>query len=268
MATLSSSGWRWLAPGVIAVFGGGPSQAAIFGGDDRISFSPRSGSLYAPIGRLIGDGRTGTGFLVGDCHVLTAEHNYSSRPAKLGEAVVFQAVHARFGRAAPASRGTIVASGRDAVEPRAGDWTEGRSRDWMLVRLDQCLGKRLGVVDLHAGLSFRFDGADARSARPAFPATGDPPMPSCSTRRAASAPAIIENGCTIALPCPAIPAARFFQEVRVGGRIRLRVIAMVTSGEHGAQPRFYDHAAANRATKMAYILPRIAPFLAPAPAAR
>ena len=41
---------------------------------------------------------------------------------------------------------------------------------------------------------------------------------------------------------------------------------MVTSGEHGAQPRFYDHAAANRATKMAYILPRIAPFLAPAPA--
>lgn len=268
MATLSSSGWRWLAPGVIAVFGGGPSQAAIFGGDDRISFSPRSGSLYAPIGRLIGDGRTGTGFLVGDCHVLTAEHNYSSRPAKLGEAVVFQAVHARFGRAAPASRGTIVASGRDAVEPRAGDWTEGRSRDWMLVRLDQCLGKRLGVVDLHAGLSFRFDGADAPVRSAGFP----------SDRRAADA-VVLDPSCRIRSgnyrewlhDCAALPGnsgSPIFQEVRVGGRIRLRVIAMVTSGEHGAQPRFYDHAAANRATKMAYILPRIAPFLAPAPAAR
>src|SRR5919107_103863 len=92
-----------LAVGVAA----GPTSAAVFDGDDRISFSPRSGNLYAPIGRILGDGRAGTGFLVGQCHVLTAQHNFSNRAPAYGETVTFQAVHARLGRSPPASRGTI-----------------------------------------------------------------------------------------------------------------------------------------------------------------
>lgn len=238
----------------------GAARAAVFDGDDRISFSRRSGNLYAPIGRILGDGRAGTGFLVGQCHVLTAQHNFSNRAPADGEAVIFQAVHARLGRSPPASRGTIVASGNFETSRQAVDWSEGRSRDWMLVRLDHCLGKVLGFVDL-VDQAFRFDGADAPVRSAGFPID----------RRSADA-LVLDPSCRIRSgnfrewlhDCAALPGnsgGPIFQELRSGGRVRLRVVAMVTSGEPGGQPRFYANATANRATKIAYILPLIAPFL-------
>ena len=71
--------------------------------------------------------------------------------------------------------------------------------------------------------------------------------------------------------CAALPGGFREPDIPGGplwGGLRLRVVAMVTCGEHGGRSRAYDSANANRATKISYILPSIARFLAPAPLAQ
>ena len=131
----------------------------------------------------------------------------------------------------------------------------------MLIRLDHCLGRSLGFVELGSGQAFAFDAADAPVRSAGFP-----------TDRRAPDTLVLDPSCRIRggnfrewmHDCAALPGnsgSPLFQEVRSGGRVRLRVVAMVTCGEHGGAARAYDAASANRATKIAYILPAIAHFL-------
>ena len=238
------------------------SRAAIVDRDDRVEVRGTSASLYAPIGRVIGDRRAGTGFLVAECHVLTAQHNFSARGPAVGHAITFQAMDGH------SSRGTIIASGELDVARQPKDWSEGRSRDWMLIRLDVCLGRSLGFVELAADQDFAFSEADRPVRSAGFPSGRRSPDtmmldPSCRIRGG--------NFREWMNDCAALPGdsgSPIFQEVRSGGGLRLRVVAMVTCGEHGGRAGAYDSATANRATKMAYILPSIARFLAPAPLAQ
>jgi len=236
------------------------ARAAIFSEDDRVPVAQQSRSPYAPIGRVIGDGLAGTGFLVSKCHVLTTQHTFSDSRPVLGQKMTFRAVQAGSGRSPPTSRGTIVASGNFNLALQARDWSEGRSKDWMLIRLDKCLGKSLGFVELSADQSF-FDIADAPLRSAGFPSD----RPSADTL-------VLDPSCRIRggnfrewmHDCAALPGnsgSPVFQEVRSGGRTRLRVVAMITCGEHTGEARLYDAAHANRATKMAYILPGIAGFI-------
>ena len=89
-----------------------PSRAAIFDQDDRVAVERRAGSAYAAIGRVIGHGRAGTGFLVGACHVLTAGHNSGDGRPAIGQTMIFLATQG-------SSRGTIVAGGALDAAPRA-----------------------------------------------------------------------------------------------------------------------------------------------------
>jgi V8-like Glu-specific endopeptidase len=241
----------------------GTARAAIFSGDDRVAVRPQARSPYAPIGRVIGERMAGTGFLVSKCDVLTVQHAFSeSRPA-VGQVMTFRATQIHSGRSPPTSRGTVVASGNFDVAPQAGDWSEGRSKDWMLIRLDTCLGKSLGYVELGGDrwIDFNGPGALLRSAGYPFDRASPDTLvldPSCRLRGA--------NFREWMHDCAALPGnsgSPLFQEIRSRGRVRLRVVAMITCGEHTGQARPYDPAHANRATKVAYILPAIAAFIAP-----
>lgn len=242
------------------------ARAAIFDEDDRVPVGPQSRSPYAPIGRVVGDRMTGTGFLVSKCHVLTAQHAFSeSRPA-VGQIMTFRAALTRPGRSPATSRGTVVASGNFNVVVQAKDWSQGRSKDWMLIRLDKCLGKSLGYVELSTDRFLNFDNAGAPFRSAGFPSDRASPDtlildPSCRIRGA--------NFREWMHDCAALPGnsgSPIFQEVRSGGRVWLRVVAMITCGEHTGQARPYDPVHANRATKMGYILPGIAAFISPSAA--
>jgi V8-like Glu-specific endopeptidase len=239
--------------------GAGTARPAIFNEDDRLVVAQQPGSPYASIGRVIGDGSAGTGFLVSECHVLTVQHAFSEVQPAVGHRMTFRA--APSDHAPQSSRGTIVASGNSNVALRAQDYSEGRSKDWMLIRLDQCLGKSLGYVEISVDETF----SDAIASAPVRSAGFPQDRPSADTLimdseckiRASSFRELMHDCATL----PGNSGSPVFREVRSGGRLRLRVVAMVTCGEHMGQPAAYNAIRPNRATKMAYILPAIKDFI-------
>lgn len=121
-----------------------PSVAATFGRDDRIAVT-RPGADFRPIGVVKGGKGVAyaTGFLVSDCHVLTVKHAAGRAATVVGRRMQF-----RLPFAGPdgASAGSVVAAGGlDLVgDPNRLD----RREDWLLLRLDRCLGKRFGSLAL------------------------------------------------------------------------------------------------------------------------
>ena len=119
-------------------------MAATFDHDDRIAVT-RPGAEFLPIGIVTGGKRIAyaTGFLVGDCHVLTVKHAAGRVAEVTGRRMMF-----RLPFAGPdgASAGSVVAAGElDLVsDPNRLD----RSEDWLLLRLDRCLGRRFGSLTL------------------------------------------------------------------------------------------------------------------------
>ena len=240
--------------------GAGSARASIFDVDDRLAVAQQPGSPYAPIGRVIGDGLAATGFLVSECHVLTVQHAFSEVRPAVGQKMTFRAVPTP-GRLPLTSGGTVVANGDFNVNLQPKDNSEGRSKDWMLIRLDQCLGKSLGFVEIGTSETFSYDIASAPLRSAGFPQ--DRPSadilildPSCKIHGS--------NFRELMHDCAALPGnsgSPIFREVQSGGGLRLRVIAMITCGEHSGQPTAYNILRPNRATKMAYILPAIRPFI-------
>jgi hypothetical protein len=86
--------------------------------------------------------RHATGFMVSDCEVLTVKHAAGRVPTALGRRLYF----AQGQRSGRRSSGTVIAEGDlDLVA----NWFSGdRSGDWLLLRLDQCLGRDIGYVSL------------------------------------------------------------------------------------------------------------------------
>ena len=119
-----------------------PSHAAIFDQDDRITVSTAPGSPYAPIGRVTREGivplhTTGT--------VLTSQHLFGQQRA-MGRRVVFTAAIGTRDQAS--SRGTVVAAGGYEKHPIATELDAAIASDWIVVKLDTCLGRSLGFATI------------------------------------------------------------------------------------------------------------------------
>ena len=123
----------------------GSATASIFGADDRMVVSHAQGSPYSPIGLVYhaGSDSYGTGLLVDSCHVLTAQHIAAGAPGLLRkERLEFLAGETDDGA-------FVTRTGAIVVE--SGGFTEvqwNRDADWLLLKLDQCLGRRFGHAQL------------------------------------------------------------------------------------------------------------------------
>ena len=121
-----------------------PALGATFERDDRVAMT-RPGPDFLPIGIVTGGKGIAyaTGFLVSNCHVLTVKHAAGRVAHVEGRRMMFRLP---FAGPDAASAGSVVAAGDlDLVgAPSRLD----RSGDWLLVRLDHCLGRRFGSLAL------------------------------------------------------------------------------------------------------------------------
>ena len=123
------------------------SHAAIFGVDDRISVRHGRGSIYSPIGLLArqrpqGDYKVGTAFLVSDCLVVSAQHVFGETgKLPVGMPLKFLVGEGSLaGGFEKATTARVIASGGYNLEIGL------YSRDWLVAKLDQCLGAEFGTV--------------------------------------------------------------------------------------------------------------------------
>ena len=217
------------------------SDAAIFDRDDRMA------ATLNPVGIVTGGEKVyyGSGFLVDRCNVLTARHIAGNVLVAVGRRLLFRAGQSE-------SRGTVVAAG-----PFQDNLSTSRSigSDWMLVRLDRCLGRKLGFL--------RVSSTD--NAYSAKRGAGDAGFP--RDRPVRSGPTIDADcrvlwfgGGRMAHDCATIAG-------NSGGPILARqgdgwvAIGINVAGEDRAQPHKFDAAAPNLAVDIDSILPNICVFL-------
>src|SRR5438094_5031488 len=114
------------------------SSAAIFDTDDREYVSTAPGSPFSAVG-LVGRGllieHRGTGTLIDQCHVLTAQHVLGSTGSPMRLRVNFTGALGTMHQVS--SRGTVVAAGELEKYGAADQRHEARSHDWVLIRLDE-----------------------------------------------------------------------------------------------------------------------------------
>jgi len=135
-------------------------RAAVFGVDDRQYVSTAPGSPYSPVGQVqVGRASKATGTLISRCDVLTVQHAYGGFVPIFhdprGERASF------FGSVGSAhsitSDGTIIAAGGwRRSNPKVSAYIAAQlpkvfdnvGADWMIIRLDECVGNKLGWATL------------------------------------------------------------------------------------------------------------------------
>lgn len=126
-------------------------QTTIFGSDDRLYVTTARGSPFSPVG-FVSRGllveHFGTGTLIDQCDVLTSQHIFDLGASPIGKRVNFTAGVGTVDQAS--SRGTVVLSGGREGYQSANEQYEAVAHDWVLVRLDTCLGAIFGYAKLRA----------------------------------------------------------------------------------------------------------------------
>jgi V8-like Glu-specific endopeptidase len=138
--------------------------SSVIGTDDRVQTAVGPREMW-PIG-LVTSGWFGlrtSGTLIDRCHVLTAKHLLRATPP-IGHKFRFRAMAAP-GR--PSTNGSVVAVGAMDTKHHAKGFD--RTGDWLLLRLDRCLGEQLGTIPLanqplSASPGWRVDGPGILSA--------------------------------------------------------------------------------------------------------
>lgn len=236
-------------------------HATIFGPDDRAYVTPARGSAFSPVG-LVGRGllieRYATGTLIDDCDVLTSQHIFSSQASPVGGRLKFTA-----GLGTPdqmSSEGTVVAAGGRGKYPSTSERYEKVAHDWILVRLDKCLGARFGYAFLKAWPRGVNDLSHLQSL--GYPIDrnrlkGLTLDPSCEARGVYALVWLND--------CAALPGSSggplFRLSTSKDGKSHMEIYAMQTAGfGKGANTSFWA-ANANQATPVAMILPYIQRYL-------
>jgi hypothetical protein len=240
-------GWLGL---LLAAIPQGRLCASVFNRDDRITEPADVHGASAPIGMMWAD-KLATGFLVSQCHVLSVRHVFEGVAPAIGRRAVFGAL-ARDAGHWTASWGTVVAAGEVNGDPT--DYDSVRAADWLLVRLDTCLGKKLGFVSLSSEPPSL--ARDLKSAGYPYDRRGSGGVtidPAC--RIAGTRERVWLNDCAALAGNSGSP---IFSEIQVNGRTALRVYAMQSAAHDSTAPVPFNPALANVATPMAGIIPQIA----------
>ena len=237
-----------------------PANSAIFHQDDRQYVSSGQGSPYSPIGvvtRGVLIYSFATGFLVDDCHVLTSQVilGYGSSP--LGKRVSFQTAPRT--QQSTLTKGTVVAAGGIVRNRTAEKQYQRGGHNWMLVRLDRCLGARLGHVTLKTGPFSPYEFGGLKSA--GYPehrrrSNGLTVDPSC--RITGSRGTVWTNDCATVKGDAGDP---IFRVATSSGKPQLEVYAMQSAGFTPAKAIPLIAGYENQAVPMALIAKQIEPYL-------
>ena len=230
-----------------------PSHALIFDHDDR-TFAQSDDSQFQSIGLVKSNIGSGTGFLVDDCHVLTSRHIQSEHKEILGAELVFVP---RDPSIRPV-KGRVIARGEGAaafIEQA----NRNRSEDWLLFRLYECVGAKLGFVALNGEPSK----IDAKLMNAGFPI--DRPKraglsidPSCRVHYITKVGVL--HDCAF---LPGNSGGPLFDIEREGGRLSLRAVAIGSAGFRERDIIAFDPLRANVATPIAPLLPILRKHLRP-----
>lgn len=221
-----------------------PGAATIFGRDDRVT--GRNSELEA-VGIVTGGSGVhyGSGFLIADCTMLSARHVVGPSAEAVG-------LRLKFRSGLVASKGTVIAAG---PYQEAGSPARVLALDWIIVRLDRCLGRKLGVLRLTT-VSPTNGGPEWRLAAAGFPydrrlAAGVTLDPDCRIARLARG--------EIAHDCATLPG-------NSGGPILVRdasgiaAIGINVAGYDRIAPTF-DPADANIAVEVAALARHVCPLI-------
>ena len=107
-----------------------PATAAIFERDNRFAANARLDPAVRAIGQAYFRSRKGTAFLVDRCHAATSQHLVSMTADPVGARISFRLFHDR-----KKLRTTVVDAGHLERRKAPVDYL----RDWVLLRLDNCL---------------------------------------------------------------------------------------------------------------------------------
>jgi V8-like Glu-specific endopeptidase len=236
-----------------------PIGAAIFDTDDRRAVDTSVGSPYAPVGLVVGGPLYGTGTLVADCYAITSQHIFGGRESALGRRVRF--IGSLGSRRLARSTGAVVVEGGLEQSVNSKDPYEIRARDWVLIKLDKCLGTSLGVATLVPNPRDE-DLMHVQSA--GFPmdrprSDGLTVDPSCGIRSVR--PLVWLNDCAALGGNSGGP---IFRIVDAGGRQRMEVYAIQTAAVRSGNPMSFAASYANQATPAWAILPRVLSWIEPA----
>ena len=232
-----------------------PCSALIFESDDR-AYAPSKDAQFYSIGLIRTGFGFGTGFLVDNCHVLSSRHVKSESENVLGGRLTF--IPAASSLATPVG-GTVIASGEAPISKGEAGPRRDRRGDWLLLKLDRCVGAKLGFVSLN-GESARV-GAPLMNA--GFPV--DRPRragltidPACRVHYVTNIGAL--HDCAFLAGNSGGP---LFDRAIEGGQVKLRAIAIGSAGYRDKETFKFDAARANVATLIAPIMPVLRDYLRP-----
>lgn len=231
---------------------GSEAQAAIFERDDRIGVE-QGGAGLRGVGVVSASPTSsyGTAFLIDACHALSARHMVH-RAEAIGQRLTVQFEPWRASTRANSAVGTVVATG--GTPRRRSDV----SQDWILLRLDRCLGATLGFLPLSKmPLAFR---ADRRAIGPDLKAIGFP------HDRAVERGPTIDPLCAVRMissfgllhDCATLPGNSGGPLIAWNAAMeRYEVMAINVAGHDRATAERFDAEAANMAVSIESILPAI-----------
>lgn len=235
--------FRWrLVTGICALASSGILPASIFDHDDRISTA--RGDL--PVGVVAAATSRATGFLISECHALTARHVFRASRV-VGTRTTLSLKPWEPFSSANASPGTVMAVG-------AGNYrSNGYNSDWALIRLDRCLGREHGFIPLsHQGF-YRIGSADRID--PALVGAGFPIDrgrraltidPSCTVRERTAWG--LRHDCAVLPGNSGGPIMRWDQQSN-----RYEVIAIAIAGYPNRRPTAYTSERGNFAVDIAAV---------------
>jgi hypothetical protein len=198
-----------------------------------------------------------TGFLVDDCHVLTSQIVLGYGQAPLGKRVKFQTAIGTPQHQTTSA--TVVAAGGFRRNRTADEQYDRGGRDWLLLRLDRCIGASLGHVTLKTGPFSPYEFRNLKSA--GYPqhrsrGNGLTVDPSCSV--VASRGTVWLNDCATTKGDAGDPIFRISAS---GAKPQMEVYAMQSAGFKRRTPVPLTPGYENQAVPMSLIAPQIASYL-------